>query len=222
MGAINHSDNQPDMVPAREYPSLEMPPPPYFKTHFINPSAFKAAINTKLDNPAISLFRLSFRLLQFAFALAAGISYAIELSHGSVSHPSTFIYTQVVFGLTLLTLLMDSIMVRYYRITWIIEWVLVVLWFVCFAVFYQVYLMGATEQDYQGTNLGRMKGAVWCDLINALLWFGSAIFSSAMCCTGTKAAITNKLEKRRNKKEKERLVQKIGEMESGVVGTSSA
>jgi hypothetical protein len=204
-----------------EYARPEMPPPPYFKTHFVSPSSFKAAINEKLDNPLTSLFRLSFRFLQFAFSLAAGISYAIELSHGSVSHPTILVYTQVVFGLTLLTLVMDSITVRTYRFTWMVEWMLVVLWFVCFAVFYEAYLAGVVEQDYQGANLGRMERAVWCDLINALLWFGSAIFSSAMCCTGTKAAIRNKLEKRRQRKGKKPAMQKISEMESGLIGASS-
>jgi hypothetical protein len=201
-----------------KYACPEMPPPPYFKTHF-NLSSFKTAINTKLDDPIISLFRLSFRLLQFAFALASGISYAIELSRGH-THQSATIYTQVVFGFTLLTLVVDSTIVRYYRLTWLIEWVLVVLWFVCFAVFYQAYLVGAIEQEFQGTNVGRMRRAVWCNLINALLWTGSAIFSSAMCCTGTKAAIKNRLNKRRQKKDKA-ATKDIGEMESGTIDTRS-
>jgi hypothetical protein len=204
-----------------EYPCPEVPPPPYFKTYFTNPSSFKAAINAKLNNPFVSLFRLSFRLLQFAFALAAGISYALELAHGHVSHSSSLIYTQFVFGVTILTLVLDSIMVRYYRITWLIEWALAIFWFVCFAVFYQAFLAGAVDQDYQGTNSGRMKRAVWCDLINALLWFGSAIFSSTMCCTGVKAAIKDELEKRRQRKGKKTVEQKIDEMESGTIGARS-
>jgi hypothetical protein len=218
---IQSGDLTIDNAPS-EYPCPRVPPPPYFKTYFINPSSFKAAINIKLDNPYVSLFRLSFRLLQFAFALAAGISYAIELAHGHVSQSSTLIYTQIVFGLTILTLVLDSIMIRYYRITWLMEWVLVVLWFVCFAIFYQAILAGTIDQDYQGTDVGRMKRAVWCDLINALLWLGSAIFSSAMCCTGVKATITHKLERRRQqKKEKKTVEQRLDEMESGTVGTRS-
>jgi hypothetical protein len=194
-----------------------MPPPPYFKAHFVDPSSFKAAIDAKLEKPLVSFFRLVARLLQFAFALASGISYAIELSHGSANAPSSFVYTQVVFGLTLITLLMDSITVRHYRFTWIVEWVLVVLWLVCFAVFYQAYLEGTVEPDYQVANLGRMERAVWCDLINALLWFGSAIFSSAMCCTGTRAAIKNKLHKRRQRKNKKMMMHEMEDMESGIM-----
>jgi hypothetical protein len=206
--------------PEQGYP--EVPPPPYFKMRFVKPSSFKAAINTRLDNPFVSLFRISLRLLQFVFALAAGISYAVELSQGSISDRSAFIYTQVVFALTLLTLVVDSVTVRYYRTTWIFEWVLVVLWVACFGVFYQVYLMGAIEQPYQNTDAGRMKRAVWCNLVNTVLWFVSAVFSSAMCCTGMKAAINNRLEKRRQRKEKGKLMQEIEEMESGVAKIVSA
>jgi homoserine trans-succinylase len=98
---------------------------------------------------------------------------------------------------------------------------LVVLWFVCFAVFYQVYLGNAVEQEFEGTNMGRMRRAVWCDLVNALLWTGSAIFSSVMCCTGTKAAIKNRLNKRRQRKNKKLSTKEFDEMECGTVGTSS-
>jgi hypothetical protein len=221
MGKMNHTDQESEHFALPEYARPELPPPPYFREHFVSPSSFKAAIHKKLDNPLTSLFRLSFRILQFAFALASGISYAIELSHGNVSHPTTFIYAQVVFGLTLLTLVMDSTMIPTYRFTWIVEWVLVILWFASFAVFYEAYLAGMVEQDYQGGNLGRMERAVWCDLINALLWFDSAIFSSAMCCTGNKAAIKNKLDKRRPRKGKKPAMQKISKMESGLRGASS-
>jgi hypothetical protein len=218
MSTTSSPGNLPTSFEPPKYACPEMPPPPYFKS--FNPSSFKSAINAKIDDPAISIFRLSSRLLQFAFALASGISYAVELSHGN-THQSAFIYTQVVFGFTLLTLVVDSIMVRYYRWTWLIEWMLVVLWFVCFAVFYQVYLGNAVEQEFEGTNMGRMRRAVWCDLVNALLWTGSAIFSSVMFCTGTKAAIKNRLNKRRQRKNKKLSTKEFDEMECGTVGTSS-
>lgn len=195
-----------------------MPPPPYFKTHFINPNSFKAAVNTKVDRPAVSLFRLSIRLLQFAFALASGISYAIELRQLNTTPATNFIYAQTIFGLTLLILVVDCITVRYYRFIWMIEWTLAILWIACFGVFYQTYLKGSVELGYEDTNFERMKRAVWCDLINALLWIGSATFSSVMCCSGIKAAVKGKLEKRRQKKTKKLMMQEMGEMESGIVG----
>jgi hypothetical protein len=195
-----------------------MPPPPYFKTHFVNPSSFKSAINAKLDKPIVSLFRLSIRLLQFAFAMASGISYAIELSHTNTASKTDFIYAQVVLGLTLLTLSIDSITVRYYRFTWLVEWTLVILWIACFGVFYDVYLNGEIEAGYADVDHGRMERAVWCNLINALLWLGSALFSSVMCCSGIKAALKGRLEKRRQKKEEKRVMNKMEAMESGTIG----
>jgi glucan phosphoethanolaminetransferase (alkaline phosphatase superfamily) len=197
-----------------------MPPPPYFKTHLVDPSSFKSAVNAKLDKPATSLFRLSIRLLQFAFALASGISYAIELHRANNLSSTNFIYTQVVFGLSLLTLIIDSVTVRYYRFTWIIEWALVILWIACFGVFYQVYMDGEVEEGYQNVDLGRMKNAVWCDLINALLWMSSALFSSVMCCSGVKAAIKSKLEKRRQRKQGKKKVMHLEDMETGTVGAA--
>lgn len=206
----------PDSASVFSKPS--MPPPPYFKTHFINPSSFKAAVNTKLDKPAVSLFRLSIRLLQFAFALASGISYAIELDHRYSASTTNFIYAEVVFGLTLITLIIDSITARYFRFIWAIEWTLAVLWIACFGVFYGVYIVGGADPDYAVVDLGRMERAVWCDLVNAILWFGSAIFSSVMCCSGIKAALKAKLMKRRQKKEDLKSVNKIQEMETGTIG----
>ena len=195
-----------------------VPPPPYFKSHFISPSSFKSAVNEKLDKPAVSLFRLSIRIFQFVFALASGISYAIELRHTTSDASSDFIYAQVVFGLTLIVLVIDSITARNYRMTWVPEWILAILWIACFGRFYTIYLRSDIEQGYENVDVGRMERAVWCDLINALLWMGSALFSSFMCYAGIKAAIKAKLEKRRQRKEGKKAVIEMGQMEQGVVG----
>jgi hypothetical protein len=203
-----------------DYARPEMPPPPYFQSHFVNPSSFKAAINTKIDKPLISLFLLSVRLLQFAFGLSSGISYAVELSHRNVTPNTNLIYAEVVFGLTLLVLVIDSITLRYYRVSWVFEWALMVLWFACFGVFYQIYLSGAGQEGYDEADLGRMRRAVWCDLINAILWFASATFSSCMCCTGAKAAIKSKLGRGRQKKQNETMMKEIGKMESGTTSVN--
>jgi len=92
-----------------------------------------------------------------------------------------------------------------------------VFWFALFAVFYKVYFAGDMTPAYGGVNTGRMERAVWCDLINALLWLGSALFSSSMCCSGTRASIKGKLEDRRQKKEKMMMMETMGEMEMGTI-----
>jgi hypothetical protein len=204
-----------DVAPVGPPPS--MPPPPYFKTHLIEPSSFKSAINSKLDRPLVSLFRLSLRIFQVAFALASGISYAVELSHGNGrgDASASFVFSQVVFGTTLVILIINGVTVRYYRFSWMVDWILAVFWFALFAVFYQAYLENGTQPAYGGVDKGRMTRAVWCDLFNALLWLGSALFSSVMCCSGTKASIKQRIKNRRQKKEKKKMMETMGEMETG-------
>ena len=211
------SSSASNALPAEAPPS--MPPPPYFKTHFVNPNPFRSAVNSKVNKPLVSLFRLSIRMFQFIFVLASGISYAIELSRGNGRGEASgsFVFSQVVFGATLTTLIINGATVREYRFSWIAEWVLAVFWFALFAVFYEVYLGGDMTPTYGGVDLGRMERAVWCDLINALLWLGSALFSSMMCCSGTKASIKGKINDRRQRKEKHRMMNAMGEMEMGTV-----
>lgn len=159
------------------------------------------------------------RVLQLIFALASGISYAIELRHGN-GHEETsgsFVFSQIAFGATLLTLIIHGVTVRYYRLSWMVDWILTVFWFALFAVFYEVYLGGDMTPAYGGVNTGRMERAVWCDLINALLWLGSALFSSIMCCSGMKASIKGKLRDRQHRKEKKKMMETMGEMEMGTI-----
>lgn len=199
----------------------QMPPPPYFKTHFIKPSSFKSAINDKVDKPFVSLFRLCVRVLQLIFALASGISYAIELRHGNGRGEASgsFVFSQVAFGATLLTLIINGMTVRYYRVSWLVDWILTVFWFALFAIFYEVYLGRDMTPAYGGVDTGRMQRAVWCNLINALLWLGSALFSSIMCCSGVKASIKGKFRDRRQRKEKKKMMETLGEMEMGTIHT---
>lgn len=198
-----------------------MPPPPYFKTHFINPSSFKSAVNSKMDKPLVSVFRLSIRILQLIFALASGISYAVELAHGNGRGEASgsFVFSQVVFSATLAILMINGVTVRYYRFSWMVDWILTVFWFALFAVFYEVYMGGDMTPAYRGVDSGRMERAAWCNLINALLWFGSALFSSMMCCSGMRASIKTKINNRRQKKQKKRMVETMGEMELGMIRT---
>ena len=217
------SSSSANTIPSEAPPAFDapppMPPPPYFKTHFIKPSSFKTAINEKFDKPLVSLFRLSMRVLQLIFALASGISYAIELRHGNGRGEASgsFVFSQVAFGGTLLMLIINGVTVRYYRLSWMVDWILTVFWFALFAVFYKVYLGGNLTTAYGGVNTGRMERAIWCDLINALLWFGSALFSSTMCCSGVKATIKGKIRERQQRNEKKKMMDTMGEMEMGTI-----
>jgi hypothetical protein len=225
MGQPRHPEpvyNKPSSSPPSTHSIPSVPPPPYFKSRFISPSSFKSAVNAKLDKPVVSLFRLSIRIFQFVFALASGISYAIELSHATRIARTDFIFTQVVFGLTLLVLVIDSLTTRNYRMTWAPEWILAILWISSFGLFYTTYLSGDVEQGYENVDMGCMKRAVWCDLVNALLWIGSALFSSVMCCSGIKTTVKAKLERRRQRKEAKKVAVGMSQMEQGIIGGERA
>ncbi|KAF2995715.1 hypothetical protein E8E13_004288 [Curvularia kusanoi] len=140
-------------------PPPPMPPPPYFKTHLIDPSSFKSAIDSKLDKPFVSLFRLSVRVLQVVFAFASGISYAIELSRGNGRGDASgsFVFSQVAFGTTIVVLIVNGVTVRYYRSSWIVDWILAVFWFALFAIFYEAY-QGDGEDPAYGKDVSMQGG----------------------------------------------------------------
>lgn len=214
--------HQPTTNPQTAYYQQTRPPRP--KTQFLTPKTFRAAINDRLDDPLVSLFRLASRVLQFIFALAAGTCYSIELKHETVGSDgnSPFIYAEVVFGLSLITLIIDSMTIRTYRFTWTVEWTLCILWFVVFAVFYTTYYTGLIEPQYLETDIGRMKGAVWVDLINALLWMGSALFSTTMCCSGLRAKARGKRDQWRARRNNKKAIKSMNKMEEGTIQRPTA
>lgn len=151
-------------------------------------ATFRGAVNLRLSRPAAGLFNLGVRVLELVFALAAGISYALELSH---TNTSVFIYSQVVFGLTLAMLIGDAVTERSYKLVFIIESVICILWLALFGTCYMVLLDSSIplEPHYSNVDMRRMKSAMWLDLINFILWLSSAAFSTALCCSGTNALI---------------------------------
>ncbi|CAI6335130.1 unnamed protein product [Periconia digitata] len=197
-------------------PSIE-PDIQYIKTS----TSFKDAVYTRRSRPLAGLFELGIRIFQFIFALASGISYAIELSHSNTS-PS-FIYTQVVFGLTLLTLIIEAITLRSFRAVFLVESVICILWLALFGVFYTIYIDQEMSLDprYANVELRRMRNAVWLDLVNFVLWLASAIFSTIMCCSGTKAAVRGKLNGMKAKRRNGKYEDAENGMESGVVRTDA-
>ncbi|KAM3505115.1 hypothetical protein MY10362_003154 [Beauveria mimosiformis] len=49
-----------------------------------------------------------------------------------------------------------------------------VAWLVVFAIFASIFLKRSSDDPYKGASVGPMKTAVWVDLVNAVLWMGSA------------------------------------------------
>lgn len=178
-------------------------------------ATFRDAVNACLGRPVVSLFNLYIRVLQLVFALASGISYSLELSH---NRSSVFIYSQVVFGLTLAMLICDTVTRRSYKLVFIIESTICILWLALFGSCYMIFFdLGASlESQYSNANIRRMKNAVWMDLINFTLWLSSAAFSTIMCCSGINALIRGKWKSMRAKEGVGKPDQSI-DMETGLV-----
>ncbi|KAF1979583.1 hypothetical protein BU23DRAFT_445384, partial [Bimuria novae-zelandiae CBS 107.79] len=183
-------------------------------------STFQSGVYARLDNPLISLFRFGIRVLQLVFAVASGTCYAIELSEGH--RGSAFIYSQVVFGLTFITLVIDAVTLRSYRLTFLVESTICILWLALFGVFCNTYLSGQQlETEYQGVNIGRMKAAVWLDMIKFWLWLASALFSTVMCCSGVKSAIKGNMQRWRMRQSRANTRADGSEMEEGIFRDTS-
>ncbi|KID93806.1 hypothetical protein MAJ_10241, partial [Metarhizium majus ARSEF 297] len=58
------------------------------------------------------------------------------------------------------------------------------LWMVAFGIFAGLFLKRKSDDPYRGSNTAAMKVALWIDLANAILWFGSAGYSAFKQCTG--------------------------------------
>ncbi|OAR01929.1 hypothetical protein LLEC1_02390 [Akanthomyces lecanii] len=52
-------------------------------------------------------------------------------------------------------------------------------WLVVFGIFAGIFLKRKSDEPYKGAGVGAMKTAVWVDLVNAILWMGSAGYG---CC----------------------------------------
>lgn len=51
---------------------------------------------------------------------------------------------------------------------------LFIAWLVVFGIFAGIFLHRKSDEPYKGASVGSMKTAVWVDLVNAILWMGSA------------------------------------------------
>ena len=93
-----------------------------------------------------------------------------------------------------------------------------------FGVFYVISHVDSAGSEYAGVNMGNMKRIVWVDLISALLWLASALFSTTMCCSGLRAKVRGKREQWRKKREEKKMrksgaagAKTVDEMERGTV-----
>ena len=61
-----------------------------------------------------------------------------------------------------------------------------ILWIAVFGVFAQIYMNWDPKHAYEGTDTSQMKVAMWMDLINVILWFGTMTTGLLGCLGGRK------------------------------------
>lgn len=147
----------------------------------------KAAPNYRVshDNSSV-ICRAVLRTLQFIFALIVATLYGIDLHHATslrAPGPASWIYAEVVAGLSMLYCAIHCFMNLKSRMWMILDWVLAVMWAAQFGVFATIFLGPIDQKDAaMTTSLSRMRAGVWVDMINMILWLMSALWSAAWCC----------------------------------------
>lgn len=63
---------------------------------------------------------------------------------------------------------------------------LFIAWIVVFGIFGGIFLKRKDDDVYKGSNTSAMKGAVWIDFVNALLWLVSGVYGAVKTCLGEK------------------------------------
>lgn len=164
--------------------------------------------------------RLVCRGLQFLFAIIAVGFYGNRVdveSRAGDAVAAEWIYGTLIGGLSAVTAVLFvvasplsalpfiggklNIFKTYKAFPW--DFFLFIAWIVVFGIFAGIFLKMDDDDDHKGSNTSAMKGAVWIDFVNAILWLVSGVYGCIKTCLGEKVdKVTNKVGgnifKRRN------------------------
>jgi hypothetical protein len=153
--------------------------------------------------------RMIGRAIQFVFALVVIGLYARRIdvdSRAGRPQAAAWLYAVTVGILSNLTALLFALPIPFLKTHRLFIWdfVLFALWIACFGTFGAMYLNRAEDAEaYPGTSNGVMKVAVYIDLVNAILWMGTAGYG---CC---RTFLGKKVDAKINKT-KEAALDKMG------------
>ncbi|KAI0024280.1 hypothetical protein F4780DRAFT_655559 [Xylariomycetidae sp. FL0641] len=126
--------------------------------------------------------RWAARGLQFILALVVVGLYGHRVDtdrRAGRAQAAAWVYAVFVGGVSCLTCVVFAVPNPFVRTHRLFAWdlVLFVLWIAVFGAFAAVFLHRAEDApDYQGTDVGLMKHAVWLDLVNCLFWLGTGVY----------------------------------------------
>ncbi|KAL2108135.1 hypothetical protein VUR80DRAFT_4179 [Thermomyces stellatus] len=158
--------------------------------------------------------RLICRGLQFLFAIIACGFYGNRVDAESKAGDSVsaeWIYAVLVAGLSAVTSVLFvvaspmsalpfigsklNLFKTYKAFPW--DLFLFIAWIVTFGIFAKIFLKREDDDEYKGSSTSAMKGAVWIDLVNALLWLVSGVYGAVKTCLGEKVdKVTDKAGER--------------------------
>ncbi|KAF7193774.1 hypothetical protein HII31_04843 [Pseudocercospora fuligena] len=126
------------------------------------------------------IIRLILRFLQFVLAITVAGLYGTDLHHGSqagVAADGKWVFAEVVAGMAAVTVLVYGVLKFIpgeFTFWW--DWILFILWTALFGLFGKIYIPADPTPEQHGQQ--RMKSAVWVDLVNMLLWFITAVWTT--------------------------------------------
>ncbi|KAI9649352.1 hypothetical protein NHQ30_001926 [Ciborinia camelliae] len=116
------------------------------------------------------------RFLQFVLALTVIGLYGTDLDKAHREHKYTdgkWVYAVITASFSAFTSLLHLIpLINLIPMLFLWDAILFILWIALFGLFGNMYIHERAEGD---AGVQRMKNAVWVDLVNALLWAGSAV-----------------------------------------------
>jgi hypothetical protein len=117
-----------------------------------------------------AIFRLTLRASQILVSFIIAGLYGRDISVGNTS--SAWVFAEVVAALSIAAAVIYLLpMIRSFKFFYV-DALLFIFWTGLFGAFGQKYIHTDCEKD---ANCGRMKTAVWFDLIGMLLWFISTV-----------------------------------------------
>ncbi|OTA55093.1 hypothetical protein K449DRAFT_388376 [Hypoxylon sp. EC38] len=145
------------------------------------------------------------RGIQFILAIIVCGLYGRRVDHDHrAGNPQSaaWVYALIVAGFSAVTCLLYSIPNPFSRIqshrlfAW--DLILFVLWIALFGTFAVIFLK-RDDDEYEGTSVTLMKGAVWVDLVNAIFWLATGGYGCFRTFVGRK--VNNKIDHYQNKVE---------------------
>ncbi|KAK3715162.1 hypothetical protein LTR37_007372 [Vermiconidia calcicola] len=129
----------------------------------------------------------------FVLALTVAGLYGVDLHGASKNNGGVdgrWVFAEVVAVLSIVTVIVYALpfIKSYWGFAW--DWMLFILWTALFGLFGSIYIP-AKAKGPRKDGLTRMKHAVWVDLINMLLWFVTAIYSTLIWFRGRKTRTTH-------------------------------